>query len=64
MSVSSGMDINLGIRGIQSLDHFIHLVGMAENEKAILSALNFKNSHSRAVMQDFLKNGLSNVFYS
>ena len=58
------MDINLGIRGVQSLDHFIHLAGMAENEKAILSALNFKNSHSRVVMQDYLKNGLKNVLYT
>lgn len=68
MSVSdlilSGMDVNLGFRGVQSLENFIRLAAAAESEKSLLAALNYKFTHVKAVTHDFLKNGLKESMYS
>jgi hypothetical protein len=60
----AGMDINLGFRGVQSLETFIRLAASAETEKTLLAALNYKFTHVKAVTHDFLKNGLKEYMYT
>ncbi|ELT88966.1 hypothetical protein CAPTEDRAFT_195875 [Capitella teleta] len=60
----SGMDVNLGFRGVQSLETFIRLAASAETEKTLLAALNYKFAHVRAVTHDFIKNGLKEYMYT
>ena len=59
-----GMDINLGVAGLQSLENFIRLASCADDEATILRALNDKFRHSRAVTQEFVRNGLKEFMYS
>ena len=58
------MDINLGIKGLYSLEQFINLATPAETDTCINQALMYKYNHGRSVTQDFLKNGMRETMYS
>ena len=59
----SGLDINLSVKGLTSLDKFIHLAAGARVEKDILDTLTFKFHHHTRVCSDFIKNGMmENMF--
>ena len=58
------MDINLAIKGLYSLEHFIRQAAPAETDKSIVQALMYKYNHARATTQDFLKNGTKEAMYA
>ncbi|XP_064641269.1 uncharacterized protein LOC135496080 isoform X2 [Lineus longissimus] len=60
----SGMDINLGIRGLQSLHKFVRMAATAATERSILGALRYKSQHSNQVVQEYLKQGLRESMYT
>ena len=60
----SGMDVNVGIKGLTSLQPFIEKVVWAQTEYSILSALVYKMEHSDKVTKDFLKHGLKEYVFS
>jgi hypothetical protein len=54
----SGMDINLGVKGLSILQPFIEMVTLAETEHSIMQALIFKMEHSERICRESLKYGL------
>ncbi|XP_060570065.1 uncharacterized protein LOC132728440 [Ruditapes philippinarum] len=55
---NTGMDINLGVKGLSSLQPFIEMVTLAETEYSIMQALVFKMEHSEKICRESLKYGL------
>lgn len=60
---NTGMDINIGIKGLSSLQPFIEKVAVAETEHSIMSTLVYKMEHSDRVCKDFLKHGLKEYMF-
>ena len=58
------MDINLGLRGLHSLEQFIKMAAGAETERTVMNALKFKYDHSRKVAQQFIKTGLQDTMFT
>ncbi len=57
------MDINLGIKGMYSLEQFIRLAAPAETETCITQSLMYKYNHARSITHEFLKNGMRETMY-
>ncbi|KAI0217109.1 hypothetical protein LSAT2_030982 [Lamellibrachia satsuma] len=60
----SGMNINLALKGLQSLGQFIRLAASAQTEKAIDNALLFKFNHARINVDEYLRSGLRETMYT
>ncbi|CAG5120133.1 unnamed protein product, partial [Candidula unifasciata] len=57
-NIHTGMDVNVGIKGLMSLSNFISVVCVADSEHAILKALMQKNKDADRICRDFIKSGL------
>lgn len=57
-NIHTGMDVNIGIQGVQSLSEFLDKAAVCDSEHTILAALNFKSHSAEKVCRDFIKNGL------
>ncbi|CAH1779922.1 unnamed protein product [Owenia fusiformis] len=64
LNFHSGLDVNLGIQGLESLGQFINMAASADTETSILDALIMKSQHSRQVAQQFIKTGIHNTMFS
>ncbi|WAR11352.1 hypothetical protein MAR_025532 [Mya arenaria] len=60
---NTGMDINLGMKGLSSLEPFIERITVAETEYNIMSSLIYKMEHSDKICSDFLKHGLKDYLF-
>lgn len=58
------MNINLALKGLQSLGQFIRLAASAQTEKAIDNALLFKFNHARINVDEYLRSGLRETMYT
>ena len=59
----SGMDINLGLKGLAALQPFIEMITWAENDHSIMKALIYKMEHSDKLCKDFLKYGIKEYLF-
>ncbi|PVD21113.1 hypothetical protein C0Q70_19279 [Pomacea canaliculata] len=57
-NINTGLDVNIGIQGLQSLQQFLDMAAVADSEHSILTALALKSQHAEQVCKDFLRNGL------
>jgi hypothetical protein len=57
------MDINLGLKGLSSLQPFIEMITLAETEHSIMQSLVFKMEHSERICREFLKFGLKEYLF-
>ncbi|KAK7500326.1 hypothetical protein BaRGS_00008549, partial [Batillaria attramentaria] len=57
-NIHTGMDVNVGVQGVQSLGEFIKMAAVCDSEHAILAALSFKSQSSERVCKDFIRNGM------
>lgn len=60
---NTGLDINLGLKGLTSLQPFIYKICTAETEHSIMKSLVFKMEHSDRICKDFLKYGLKEYIF-
>ncbi|WAR11351.1 hypothetical protein MAR_025531 [Mya arenaria] len=60
---NTGMDINLGMKGLSSLEPFIDRITVAETEYNIMSSLIYKMEHSDKICREFLKHGLHEYLF-
>lgn len=60
---NTGMDINIGFKGLSSLQPFVEKVAIADTEHSIMSALVYKMEHSDKVCRDFLRHGLKEYMF-
>ncbi|XP_059164437.1 uncharacterized protein LOC131947288 [Physella acuta] len=58
-NIHTGMDVNVGIKGLMSLSNFISVICVAETEHAIVQALIQKNKDADRVCKDFIRCGLA-----
>lgn len=63
MCTCSGLDVNLAIRGLSSLDTFVHQAACADCDETILAALRYKFQCHQAIGQEFVRSGLRSVMY-
>ncbi|XP_073164111.1 uncharacterized protein [Lepidochelys kempii] len=54
----TGCGVNLGLRGLESLEELIYRVATAVDQNDIFEALSAKIQHSKQVSEDFKQNGL------
>ena len=59
----SGLDVNIGIKGLMSLEPFIDKISLADTEHSIMAALIYKMEHSDKVSKDLLKHGLKEYIF-
>uniref|UniRef100_A0A0B6ZV97 FAD-binding domain-containing protein n=1 Tax=Arion vulgaris TaxID=1028688 RepID=A0A0B6ZV97_9EUPU len=57
-NIHTGMDVNVGIKGLMGLSSFISLACVVDSEHAILQALLQKNKDADRICRDFIKAGL------
>lgn len=57
------MDVNVGLKGLTSLQPFIEKITVADTEHSIMSALIYKMEHSDKICKDFLRHGLKEYFF-
>ncbi|WAR11350.1 hypothetical protein MAR_025530 [Mya arenaria] len=57
------MDINLGIKGLSSLEPFIDRITVAETEYNIMSSLIYTIEHSDKICREFVKHGLKEYLF-
>ncbi|XP_045193654.1 uncharacterized protein LOC123549549 [Mercenaria mercenaria] len=60
---NTGMDINIGLKGLTALQPFIEKVTLAETEHSIMKSLLFKMEHSDRICTEFLKFGLREYMF-
>ncbi|XP_064599220.1 uncharacterized protein LOC135465802 [Liolophura sinensis] len=60
----TGMDVNVGLKGLETLQQFINMAAWCESEHAILETLLFKANHSEQVCKEFLRSGLRDYLFS
>lgn len=61
---STGMDVNIGIKGLVSLPPFLDMVSWAETENHITSALAYKARHADRVCREIVKHGLREYMFT
>lgn len=61
---STGMDVNIGIKGLVSLPTFLDMVSWAETENHITSALGYKARYADKVCRDIVKHGLREYMFT
>ena len=54
----AGLDVNIGIQGLESLPDFIDRAAVCDSEHAILATLSSKTQSAERVCKDFLTHGL------
>ncbi|OCT82301.1 hypothetical protein XELAEV_18024822mg [Xenopus laevis] len=59
LNFDTGCGVNLGLRGLESLEEFIYKVATAVDQNDIFEALAAKIKHSKQVVEDFRFHGLS-----
>ncbi|CAL1542508.1 unnamed protein product [Lymnaea stagnalis] len=57
-NIHTGMDVNVGIKGLMSLSNFISVICVAETEHSIVQALIQKNKDADRICRDFIRSGL------
>ncbi|KAK6185089.1 hypothetical protein SNE40_007403 [Patella caerulea] len=62
-NIHTGMDVNVGIKGLMSLSKLITMATTAETEHAIMNTMQQKSNHAEQVCKDFLKNGLNEYMF-
>lgn len=60
---NTGMDVNVGLKGLTSLQPFIEKVTIADTEHSIMTALIYKMEHSEKICKDFLRHGLKEYLF-
>ncbi|KAL4222882.1 hypothetical protein ACF0H5_018922 [Mactra antiquata] len=63
LNFNTGLDINIGLKGVTSLQPFIDMITVAEAEHSIMEALIFKMEHSDKICNDFIKFGLKEYMF-
>ncbi|XP_007059316.3 uncharacterized protein LOC102947084 isoform X2 [Chelonia mydas] len=58
LNFDTGCGVNLGLRGLESLEELIYRVATAVDQNDIFEALSAKIRHSKQVSEDFKQNGL------
>ncbi|XP_043350966.1 uncharacterized protein LOC122456296 isoform X2 [Dermochelys coriacea] len=58
LNFDTGCGVNLGLRGLESLEELIYRVATALDQNDIFEALSAKIRHSKQVSEDFKQNGL------
>ncbi|XP_067651778.1 uncharacterized protein [Haliotis asinina] len=60
----TGLDVNIGIKGIMTLPNFLSMVPTAMTEHSIMKAMMYKSRQADQVCKDFVKNGLRDYMFS
>ncbi|XP_034032570.1 uncharacterized protein si:dkey-234i14.6 isoform X2 [Thalassophryne amazonica] len=63
LNFDTGCGVNLGMRGLESLDTFIYRAATAVDQNDVLEALSAKMQHSRQVAETFKKTGLAESIF-
>ncbi|XP_006122502.1 uncharacterized protein LOC102445422 isoform X1 [Pelodiscus sinensis] len=63
LNFDTGCGVNLGLRGLESLEEFIYRVATAVDQNDLFEALSAKIRHSKQVSEDFKQNGLSTTVF-
>ncbi|KAL4225399.1 hypothetical protein ACF0H5_016089 [Mactra antiquata] len=63
LNFNTGLDINIGLKSVTSLQPFIEMITVAETEHSIMETLIFKMEHSDKICKDFLKFGLKEYMF-
>lgn len=59
----AGMDVNMGIKGLGSLQPFIERITHAQTEYTIMSSLLYKMEHAEKMCRDMLRHGLREYMF-
>ncbi|XP_060587705.1 uncharacterized protein LOC132743192 [Ruditapes philippinarum] len=60
---NTGLELNIGLQGLTTLEPFIEGVSLAETEHSIMHTLLFKMEHSDKICKDHLKYGLKEFIF-
>lgn len=60
---NTGLDVNVGLKGLAALEPFIGRIVCAESEHSIMSCLLYKMEHSEKECKSFLKHGLKEYIF-
>ncbi|XP_039183372.1 uncharacterized protein LOC120300898 [Crotalus tigris] len=63
LNFDTGCGVNLGLRGLESMEELIYKVATAVDQQDIFEALAAKIQHSKQVVEDFKQNGLSATLF-
>ncbi|XP_026569949.1 uncharacterized protein LOC113445143 [Pseudonaja textilis] len=63
LNFDTGCGVNLGLKGLESMEELIYKVATAVDQQDIFKALAAKIQHSRQVVEDFKQNGLSATMF-
>ncbi|KAM6429958.1 uncharacterized protein PHA67_002127 [Liasis olivaceus] len=63
LNFDTGSGVNLGLRGLESIEELIYKVATAVNQQDVFEALAAKIQHSKQVVEDFKQNGLSATMF-
>lgn len=59
----AGCGVNLGLKGLESMEELIYKVATAVDQQDISQALAAKIQHSKQVVEDFKQNGLAATMF-
>ncbi|RUS92172.1 hypothetical protein EGW08_000025 [Elysia chlorotica] len=63
-NIHTGMDVNVGLRGLMALPNFLSVIAVADTDHAILKALTHKNRDAERVCREFTRTGLAEYHLS
>ncbi|XP_063169132.1 uncharacterized protein LOC134504050 [Candoia aspera] len=63
LNFDTGCGVNLGLRGLESMEELIYKVATAVDQQDVFEALATKIQHSKQVVEDFKQNGLSAAMF-
>ncbi|XP_014679134.1 PREDICTED: uncharacterized protein LOC106818982 [Priapulus caudatus] len=61
---NSGMGVNLGLRGIETLAEFVSVVALADTRTAVVDALREKSQHALSVSKHYAAHGMQQYMFS
>jgi hypothetical protein len=59
-----GMELNVGLQGLITLEPFIEGVSLAETNHSIMKTLLFKMEHSETICKEFLNDGINEYVFA
>ncbi|XP_072451963.1 uncharacterized protein [Chiloscyllium punctatum] len=59
LNFDTGCGVNLGLKGLETLDEFIYKIATAVDQSDVFEALSEKIRHSKQIAEDFRLNGLT-----
>ncbi|XP_078400760.1 uncharacterized protein LOC144682218 isoform X1 [Cetorhinus maximus] len=63
LNFDTGCGVNLGLKGLESLDEFIYKMATAVDQNDVFEALSEKIRHSKQIAEDFRLNGLTMTMF-